>query len=99
MPVPTALGFAGQLWLAGHGVGASVGGVLVTIAPLGLSVLFVLLARTVTGFVLRAASGTSLDGTGALKAWALAAVGYGVAAALAKRVAAQYACGCQVAAC
>ena len=82
MPVPTALGFAGQLWLAGHGVGASVGGVLVTIAPLGLSVLFVLLARTVTGFVLRAASGASLDGSGALKAWALAAAGYALTAAI-----------------
>lgn len=69
MPVPTALGFAGQFWLAGHGVGAAIGSMVVTLTPLGLSALFVLLARTVTGLGLRATSTENLDGRGALRAW------------------------------
>lgn len=76
MPVPTALGFAGQFWLAGHGVGAAIGSMVVTLTPLGLSALFVLLARTVTGLGLRATSAENLDGRGALRAWALATAGY-----------------------
>lgn len=82
MPVQTALGFAAQFWLAGHGAGASVGGVLVTITPLGLSVLFVLLARTVTSLVLRATAREHLDGRGAPTAWGLATAGYALTAAV-----------------
>ncbi|MFT4216145.1 MAG: DUF6350 family protein [Micropruina sp.] len=82
MPVPVALGFAGQFWLAGHGAGAAIGGTLVTLTPLGLSALFVLLARTVTGLALRATAGESLAGRDVLKAWALATIGYAVVAAL-----------------
>lgn len=78
MPVPTALGFAGQFWLAGHGVGAAIGSLVVTLTPLGLSALFVLLARLVTGLVLRATSADHLDGRGALRAWGLATAGYGL---------------------
>lgn len=88
MPVPTALGFAGQMWLAGHGVGAAIGGLLVTLTPLGLSALFVLLARTVIGLGLRATPRENLDGRGALKAWGLATAGYAVVA-----VAVALACG------
>ncbi|MFT4293785.1 MAG: DUF6350 family protein [Micropruina sp.] len=80
MPVPTALGFASQFWLAGHGIGAVVGTQLVTIAPLGLSALFVLVVRAVTPLVLRAAPVESLDGRGVLKAWALATAGYAAVA-------------------
>ncbi|MFT3969389.1 MAG: DUF6350 family protein [Micropruina sp.] len=76
MPVPTALGFAGQLWLAGHGVGATIGDLLVTLTPLGLSALLVVVARVVTGLGLRATSADNLDGRGALRAWGLAATGY-----------------------
>lgn len=82
MPVPVALGFAAQLWLGGHGVGAAVGGVLVTITPLGLSVLFVLLARTMIALTLRATPRENLDGRGALTAWALATTGYALSAAV-----------------
>ncbi|MFT3861817.1 DUF6350 family protein [Micropruina sp.] len=77
IPVPRMLGFAGQLWLAGHGAGATIGEVTVTLAPLGLSLLFVLLTRTVVGLVLRVVPGAALDGLGALKAWALVTAGYG----------------------
>lgn len=76
MPVPTALGFAGQVWLAGHGAGAMIGNLLVTLTPLGLSALFVVVVRAVTGLGLRATSADNLDGRGALRAWGLAATGY-----------------------
>ena len=76
MPVSTALGFAGQFWLAGHGVGAAIGNLMVTLTPLGLTALFVLLVRVVTGLVLRTTSADSLDGRGALRAWGLATAGY-----------------------
>ncbi len=76
MPVQNALGFAGQLWLAGHGAGATIGDLLVTVTPLGLSLLFVLVARAVTGLGLRATSADNFDGRGALRAWGLAAAGY-----------------------
>lgn len=82
MPLPVALGFAAQLWLAGHGAGAAVGGVLVTLTPLGLSAAFVLLARTVTGLGLRATPRENLDGAGAAKAWGLATAGYLLVAAV-----------------
>ena len=49
MPLPRVLGFAGQLWLGAHGAGATVGAVLVTLIPLGLSTVFVVLTRTVVG--------------------------------------------------
>lgn len=82
MPVPDALGFAAQLWLAGHGAGAVVGGMLITLMPLGLSTLFVLLARLVTGLGLRATASESLDGRGALTAAGLVTTGYAVVAAV-----------------
>ena len=50
MPLPRVLGFAGQLWLGAHGAGATVGAVLVTLIPLGLSTVFVVLTRTVVGW-------------------------------------------------
>jgi hypothetical protein len=82
IPVPRMLGFAGQLWLAGHGAGATIGTVTVTLIPLGLTALFLLLARTVLGLALRAVPAADLDGLGAVKAWGLATAGYGVVGAV-----------------
>ena len=82
MPVPVALGFAGQFWLAGHGAGAVIGGLPVTLTPLGLSCLFVLLARLVTGLGLRGTAPENLDGRGALIAWGLATAGYALVASV-----------------
>lgn len=82
MPLPRVLGFAAQLWLAGHGAGAEIGEVLVTLTPLGFTVLLVLLARTVVGLGLRFAPRDSLEGTGALRACGLVAAGYGLGAGI-----------------
>ena len=82
IPLPAALGFASQLWLAAHGAGAIVAGVLVTLIPLGLSLLLVLLTRTVTGLVLRATASTNFDGFGAARAVGLTSAGYAVTAAV-----------------
>ncbi len=81
MPVPRMLGFAGQLWLAGHGAGATIGDITLTLIPLGLSVLFVLLTRTVVGSACvprRRGAGR----LGAVKAWGLATCGYGFVGAV-----------------
>ncbi len=80
LPLPQVLGFAGQLWLAAHGAGAMIGELLVTLAPLGLTALFVLLARSLVALTLRAAPASSWDGWGVLKAWGLATVGYALVA-------------------
>lgn len=82
IPVPRMLGFAGQLWLAGHGAGATIGDITLTLIPLGLSALFVLLTRTVVGLGLRAVPAAALDGLGAVKAWGLATCGYGFVGAV-----------------
>lgn len=82
MPLPTALGFAGQVWLSAHGLGATVGTVTVTLAPLGLTALLLLVTRTVTRLVLRATAPEDLLGHGVLRAWGLAAGGYALFAAL-----------------
>lgn len=71
IPVPTMLGFATQLWLGGHAAGAGVGGFLVTLTPLGLSLLFVLLARSAMGLAVRHLSTEDLQGRGSLVAWGL----------------------------
>ena len=82
MPLPRVLGFAGQLWLAAHGAGATVGEVPVTLAPLGLTVLLVVLARSMVALALRATPPDVLDGWGAVRAWGLAAGGYSVVGAV-----------------
>ncbi len=82
MPLPRVLGFAGQLWLGAHGAGATVGAVLVTLIPLGLSTVFVVLTRTVVGLALRATPSGALDGWGSAKAWALSAGGYALVGAV-----------------
>ena len=50
------------------------------LAPLGLTALFVLLARSLVALTLRAAPASSWDGWGVLKAWGLATVGYALVA-------------------
>lgn len=82
IPLPSVLTFAGQLWLAGHGAGAGIGEVLITLIPLGLTVLFVLITRAVVALALRAVPTAELDGAGAARAVALAAAGYAVVASI-----------------
>lgn len=80
MPLPQALTFAAQLWLGGIGAGMSVGAWQVSLIPLGLSALFVMLARSVTALTLRSVDAEALFGRGAAKAWALVAAGHAAAA-------------------
>ena len=82
LPLPRALGFASQLWLAGHGAGAVIDEVQITLIPLGLTALFVLSARAVVALALRAVRSVDLDGFGAVKAVGLAAAGYAVVGAV-----------------
>lgn len=82
MPLSTALAFAGQLWLSAHGLGAVVGGVSVTLIPLGLTAVLLLVVRMVAHLVFRATASEELDGSGSWRAWGLFTVGYALATAL-----------------
>jgi hypothetical protein len=78
MPLTGVISVASQFWLAGHGAGATINGVPVTLIPLGLTALCVLLARSVVSLAVRAIPAEELDGLGAAKVMGLASVGYAV---------------------